>query len=58
MAPKKRELTKTEWHVLFVAARKTLEKVYKSRHEAPVLPELRSISHAEDLSGVATRCVL
>ena len=40
MAPKKRELTETEWHVLFVATRKTLEKVYKSRHEAPVLPEL------------------
>ena len=40
MAPKKRDLTDAEWHVLHVATRKSLEKIFKAHKQPPVLPYL------------------
>jgi len=40
MAPKKRDLSDAEWHLLLQTTRKSLEKTFKSRGFAPVLPQL------------------
>ena len=37
---KKRELNEAEWQLIFVSTRKSLERIFKSRGELPVLPEL------------------
>ena len=40
MAPKKRDLSDAECHLLLQTTRKSLEKTFKSRGFAPVLPQL------------------